>query len=325
MKSTDGKTVPVLITVAIPCYRSTDTLPDVVKEIRTEFAARPGYDYQLVLVNDGSPDATMETIRALAEEDDKIIGVDLSRNYSQENARMAAFSFADGDAIVFMDDDGQHPAAGIFALVERLREGYDVAYAVFRETKNGRGRHFTSRLHARMETFLGQRPAGVKVAPFAAMNRFVIEKCRDYHAFSPNISAYLYRITTRFANVEMDQRPRLRGKSKYTSLRRLSIAWSAYTDFTLVPVRIAGFLGALSVLCGIILGICSIAGVFAPLSVMRSNAPAMATVLIVGGIVMLILGIVGEYVGKAFMSLTGMPQFTVRNVVAKKAKDGLNE
>ena len=118
----------MLISIAIPCYRSGKNLEMVVDEIRSVFAQQEEYDYQIILVCDGSPDHTDEVIRKLCAEDKSIIGVLLSRNFTQSNAKMAALKYVEGDVLVYMDDDGQHPAEDIFRLVEKIREGYDVVY-----------------------------------------------------------------------------------------------------------------------------------------------------------------------------------------------------
>ena len=113
----------MVISVCIPCYRSAKTLPKVVAAIREEFAKHEGYEYQMILVNDGSPDNTFEVITQLCEEDENIIGMNLSRNHGQASAKIAALRYATGDALVYMDDDGQHPAEGIFRLVAKVEEG----------------------------------------------------------------------------------------------------------------------------------------------------------------------------------------------------------
>ena len=123
----------MLITIAIPCYKSSRTVSSVVDDLRSEFTRHPGYDYQIVLVNDGSPDQgeTWRTISALANNDKKITAVDLSKNFGQASAKMAALEHVDGDILVYMDDDGQHDPAGVFQLVEAVENGADVAIAAF--------------------------------------------------------------------------------------------------------------------------------------------------------------------------------------------------
>ena len=119
------------VSIAIPCYNSAKTLSAVVDELRAVIRQRSEFDYQIILVNDCSKDDTFEVIRSLCQADDKITGVDLSRNFGQTVAKMAALPYVRGDVLVFMDDDGQHPADQIFALVDKVLAGYDLVYARF--------------------------------------------------------------------------------------------------------------------------------------------------------------------------------------------------
>ena len=160
----------MLISICIPCYRSAKTLPAVVEEVKNEFVKHPEHEYQMVLVNDGSPDNTYEVIQTICKDDPKIIGVDLSRNYGQASAKMCALRYAKGDAIVFMDDDGQHPASGIFQLVDKLNEGYDVVYAKFKHKKHNAFKRMTSKMHNKLSEAMGTKPKGIYRSSYSAWN-----------------------------------------------------------------------------------------------------------------------------------------------------------
>lgn len=121
------------ISVAIPCYKSSKTISKVVEDIVKTIKAKENYSYQIILVNDYPSDNTFDVIKELCAKDYNIIGVNLSRNYGQTAAKMAAISYFNGDVLVFMDDDGQHPVEYIFKLVEKIQEGYDAVYAYFSE------------------------------------------------------------------------------------------------------------------------------------------------------------------------------------------------
>ena len=121
----------MLISVIIPCYRSAETIERVVDEIKNEILKREGNQYQIILVNDCSPDNTFAVLRELAEQDKNIVALDLARNFGQNNARIAAVPYVKGEVAVCMDDDGQHPADQIYTLVDKVMEGYDLVYAKF--------------------------------------------------------------------------------------------------------------------------------------------------------------------------------------------------
>lgn len=305
----------MLITVAIPCYKSSKTIEGVVKEIRDEFSKRPEYTYQIVLVNDGSPDNTFEVIRKLCAEDENIVGVDLSRNYTQQNAKMAALPYVEGDVLVYMDDDGQHPAYGIFQLVEKMSEGYDLVYAKFAKKKASAFKVITSEWNSRIREMLGVKPKGIRTSPFMAMNRLLIDKAIEYRSPSPSLGIYLLHVTTRIANVEVEHRARKIGKSGYTLKKLFDLAIRSYTNFTIIPLRLASYLGMATALIGLVYGLFLFIRKLVHPSVVAGYTSTMAVLLFIGGMIMFMLGILGEYVGRMYMLLSNEPQYTVREII----------
>lgn len=308
----------MLISIAIPCYRSSKTIENVVQEIRQEFSKQLKHSYQIILVNDGSPDNTFEVIRELCARDEKIIGVDLSRNYTQANAKMAALPFVEGDVLIYMDDDGQHPASGIFQLTEKIEEGYDLVYAKFSHKKASFFKKFTSEWNSRIREILGVKPKGIKTSPFMALNRMLIDKALEYKSPSPSLGAYLLRITTRIANVEVEHRSRLVGKSGYTLKKLVNLALRSYTNFTITPLRMASYIGIVTAFIGLFYGIYLLVRKLVHPSVVAGYTSMMSVTLFIGGMIMFMLGILGEYVGRMYMLLSDEPQYTVREIVGEK-------
>ena len=306
----------MLVSILIPCYRSAKTLPFVVGEIREVFAAREDYDYQVVLVNDGSPDDTYDVITRLCAEDPKIVGVDLSRNYGQQAAKMAALEYADGDAIVYMDDDGQHPAEGIFSLVEKLSEGYDIVYARFPQKHHSGFKKITSRLYQKVSEWVGNKPKGLSVSSFTAWSRSTADAARRYRSPFPAPGLYLNHVTTRIANVDMEHRDRVAGESTYTFGKLIGLTVTALTNFSIVPLRLASFVGVVCSVIGFVAGVVVVVRkIVNPLQVFAGYSSIIAVILFVGGIIMMILGILGEYVGRIYMTVSDMPQFTIRRAI----------
>lgn len=304
----------MLISVIIPCYRSEKTLENVVNEIKTEIKKRKENDYQIILVNDCSPDNTFSVISKLAE-DEKIVGIDLARNYGQNRARMAALPYIKGDVAVCMDDDGQHPANEVYKLVDKISEGYDLVYGRFKEQKQTLFRRWASNLNTRLLEIIGSKQKGIYNSPFLAWSRFSIENLKKYRSPFPSAGAYLMRITNRVVNVEVEQRQRLSGSSGYTLRKLLNLWLTEFTNFSLVPLRIASVLGigtsGLGILCGIIIIIRKIINS----NIQVGYTSLMAVLLFVGGIIMLMLGLIGEYIGKIYMTLSCLPQYIVRKEI----------
>jgi len=305
----------MLVSICIPCYRSAKTLPAVVDEIRREFAVREGYDFQLVLVNDGSPDNTFEVIRSLCTEDERIVGIDLSRNYGQAAAKMAALSYATGDAVVYMDDDGQHPAAGIFRLLDKLAEGYDIVYARFQQKKHSRFKRVTSRIYQKFSEWVGNKPKGIAVSSFTAWSRIAADAVMRYRSPFPAAGLYLNKVTTRIANVDIEHRRRLEGESGYTLGKLLALTVTALTNFSIIPLRAASFLGGACATAGFVAGILVVIRKIVNPAISAGYSSIIAVILFIGGVIMFILGVMGEYIGRIYMTVSDLPQYTVRTAL----------
>ncbi len=305
----------MLISVAIPCYRSEKNLCTVVSEIKEEFAKRSEHDYQLILVCDGSPDHTDAVIRKLCAEDPKITGVLLSRNFTQANAKMAALPYLKGEVLVYMDDDGQHPAEGIFRLVEKLNEGYDAVYADFEVKQQSAFKTLVSNMNLAAAEFLGIKPKGIKTSSFIAYSGFAVEELKKYQSPAPSAVGYLYSVTTKFANVEFPQRARLSGKSGYTLKKLIDLAITSYTNFTIIPLRIADYVGIISAIIGFLYGLYLVIRKLFFASVVPGYTSTIAIMLILGGLILVSLGLLGEYVGRIYMLLSNKPQYVIREVI----------
>lgn len=310
----------MLISVAIPCYRSEKNIVKVVDEIKSVFAQQAKFDYEIILVNDGSPDNTFETIKQLCREDKKIIGVNLSRNYGQASAKLAALDYISGDITVFMDDDGQHPAKGIFDLAEKILEGYDVVYAHFLGKKHSLFKRVTSNWQRKLGVWAGNSPKDIYGSSFLAYSRFVIESLKNYKSPFVSIGGYLMRITTKFANVDMEHRERIEGASGYNFRKLLNLWLNTITNFSIVPIRLASLLGFISSFLGILIGAVIIIRKLIHPEIAAGYTSILSAIFFVGGIIILILGFLGEYIGRIYMSVSNSPQYTVRETVNTSKK-----
>ncbi len=311
----------MVISIVIPCYRSEHTIEKVVNEIKQEILKREGNTYQIILVNDCSPDQTFEKIKELAAGDSNIIGIDLARNYGQNNARLAAVPYISGDVAVCMDDDGQHPADQIYTLVDKIEEGYDLVYGRFEKQKQNLFRRIASRLNTKLLEITGAKMKGVFNSSFLAWSKFAVQRLRKYKSPFPSAGAYLMRSTMRVANVEVTHRMRMEGHSGYTLKKLINLWLTEFTNFSLVPLRIASLVG-----CGLA-GIGALWGIFLVIrkviypQIFAGYTSIMAVLLIIGGIIMLMLGLIGEYIGKMYMMLSNLPQYTIRTIVNADEKE----
>lgn len=305
----------MLISIVIPCYRSQNTIESVVAEIKEEFKLHEEYDYQIILVNDGSPDDTLSVIRKICATDDNIIGVDLSRNYGQASAKLAGLNYVKGEVTVYMDDDGQHDPKGIFQLVEKIRSGYDVVYAHFTGKKHSAFKRITSSLQRKLAVWAGNSPKGIFGSSFLAYSKFVTESLKKYNSPFVSIGGYLMKVTGKFANVEMEHRKRLSGSSTYNFKKLFNLWMNTITNFSIVPIRMASYLGIFCAFLGMIsLIIIVLRKLFVP-NIAVGYTSTISILLFVGGLIMLILGFLGEYIGRIYMTVSGAPQYQIREVM----------
>lgn len=307
--------IEVLVTIAIPCYKSAQTLPYVVDEIKGVFEKQSLHDYEIVLVNDSPNSGTFEAIQKLAEQNRNIVGIDLSRNFGQASARMAAIAYAKGDMIVFMDDDGQHPAEEIHKFIEKIEEGYDVVYGKIVNKKHSIFKKVTSRINTILLEAMGIAPKGLSLSSFFAINRFCADRILEYKSPFPSMMSFLMQITNSITNVEVKHRERKEGASGYTLKKLVNLWLNNMTNFSMVPLRIATFLGFLVAAAGFLYGVVIIVLKLLHPERISGYTSIMAVVLFLGGLIMIMLGILGEFIGRIYMTSSDKPQYIVRQTV----------
>ncbi len=306
-----------LITVAIPCYKSAKTIKDVVNEIVAQFEGRTDYDYEIVLVNDGSPDNTFEVIHRICSKNNKVTGVNLSKNFGQSAAKMAAIEFVHGDYLVYMDDDGQHPAEGVFSLVEKINEGYDIVYADFTNKKHNKFKQITSNMHNAFLTHIGSKPQGVHLSSFFALSSFCIEAMKTSGCPVVAVAAYLRQLTKKVTSIEMPHLERKEGKSGYTLTRLIGLWKKSITSFNTTLLNYSMKAGYLCGGIGLLFAVIIIIRKLINPHIAVGYASTMAGMLILSGLIMFFINILGEYIGKIYLILCGLPPYKIREVIRK--------
>ncbi|MEG1825685.1 MAG: glycosyltransferase family 2 protein [Gordonibacter sp.] len=298
------------ISVVIPCYYSEKVIADVVSQTRAELVAS-GYDYEFVLVNDGSRDKTFQAIEKLCEEDTRIKGIDLMRNFGQHNAIMAGLHETTGDAVLLMDDDMQTHPSQCLALIKGLEDGVDVVFAKFHIHKESLFRRCGSWFAMFTIRVLAGCPKGITDSNFLVMRACVRDEMLYYASSSVYIQGLIFRTTDRMVNVEVEHFDRQEGDSGYT-LKSLLRLWSTILNFSVTPLRIASVLGVLMGGVGLIGAISLfIERLFDP-SMQLGWASTMVAILVCSGVILVFMGFLGEYVGRLFMTVNKNPQFIVR-------------
>ncbi|MCR5478065.1 MAG: glycosyltransferase [Lachnospiraceae bacterium] len=301
------------ISFVIPCYRSEHTLPHVVREIEEKMKTmEDAYTYDIFLINDCSPDGTAQVIRGLCEEKPYIKGVSFARNFGQHAALMAGLRKSDGEIVVCLDDDGQTPADQVDRLLGKLEEGYDAVYASYAHKKHSGFRNFGSRVNDWMLRIMLGKPRDLFISSYFAVRRFVVEDMIRYENSYPYVIGLVLRATKSIANVEVDHREREEGHSGYTLKKLLNLWFNGFTAFSVKPLRMATTVGVLSAIAGFVYGIYTIIRRLLYPTVVVGFAALMSAIVFFGGMVMIMLGLIGEYIGRIYISMNNSPQYVIR-------------
>ncbi|MCE5342859.1 MAG: glycosyltransferase family 2 protein [Eubacteriales bacterium] len=315
-----------LLSFVVPCYRSEDTISLVVQEIVDTVKTRADeYDHEIVLVNDGSPDGVAGVIRKLCETYPQIVFVNLSRNFGQHSAIMAGFAQTRGDIIICLDDDGQTPADECFKLIDKVRDGYDIVYAEYPKRRQNAFRNLGSRFNATCNHFFYGQPSDLKVNSYFACQRFVVDAAMEYPNPFPFVTGLLFQSVSRYCNVTVNHRERMQGHSGYTLKKLISLWTNGVTAFSIKPLRFANYLGWLTSLFGFVFAIVTVVRKIVTPDIEAGWSSTIAVLLVLGGIIIALIGVVGEYIGRIYLSINRCPQYVVRDMLDRRASDGKEE
>lgn len=303
------------VSFVIPCYRSAHTLPEVVTEIEEKMKSLARYEYDIFLVNDCSPDNTFEVIRQLCQERENIKGISFSRNFGQHAALMAGLRYSDGDYVVCLDDDGQTPADEADKLLEKLEEGYDAVYAQYDHKKHSAFRRMGSGVNERMTRMMLGKPKELYLSSYFAVKRFVVEDMIRYENSYPYVIGLVLRATKSIANVPVTHREREEGTSGYNLKKLIGLWFNGFTAFSVKPLRMATAIGAISAMAGFLYGFYTIIKRLVNPAVPMGFSSTMSAIVFFGGMIMLMLGLIGEYIGRIYISLNNSPQYVIREKV----------
>ena len=310
-----------LISIVIPCYNSQATIRKVVEMVMDEFKKMEQYECEFVLVNDGSPkDDTYGEIRRLGEDYANVKGVNLLRNFGQHNALMAALHYTSGDYVLGMDDDMQTHPSQITKLIHKMEEGFDLVYGCYPKKKNSFLKNLSSKINEVSSRILLGRPKDIVSSNFWMITRQVRDEVIKYDSFNPYIDGIFYRTTHKIGNVEVEHFKREVGTSHYT-LKKLLKLWLAYWNYSVIPLRISSVLGGISAAGGFLAALCIIIYKMIDPTVVVGWSSTMCIVVVFAGLILMVLGIIGEYLGKMILILNRTPQFIVRETINIADKD----
>ena len=303
------------VSFVIPCYRSERTLESVVDEIRNKMKELSQEDYEIILVNDCSPDNTFAVIKKLCAGDKRIIGINHARNFGQHAALMAGYHFVSGDVVVCLDDDGQTPANEVDKLLAKIFEGYDVVYAEYEHKKHSGFRNWGSHVNRLMTEVMLDKPKELYISSYFAARRYVVDAMLDYKGAYPYVIGLILRTTRNIGNVKVNHRERKEGVSGYTLKKLIALWMNGFTAFSILPLRLASYGGAICAFLGFIYAIYVIIRKMVDPNRILGWSSTISIILIMGGLILLVLGLIGEYIGRIYLNLNNSPQYVIKEVV----------
>ena len=312
------KTISFMIT----CYKSENTIGQVIDEIKKTVDANENYDYEVVAVNDASPDNVWKVLLDIAKNDPKVKLVNLVKNTNKSGAEMAGLSNVTGDYVVMMDDDGQCPMDRLWDLVKPLEEGHDISVAKYPQYKQSKYKDLGTYINRKMTEIVIDKPKDLTFTNFVIMKKYVVDEIIKYKNPYSYIEGLMLRSTSDIVNVEMEERERIKGKSNFTFRKMVSLWVNGFTSFSIKPLRLSTIFGTLFAFIGFVYGLyIVIYKLILGNEIPEGYSSSMAVMLFIGGMIMLMLGIIGEYIGRIYMCINSEPQYIIKEKVNIESKD----
>lgn len=301
------------VSIVVPVYGSQSILPYLVSRIK-DALSETQWRYELILVNDVSPDNSWDVIKELAAEFKFVRGICLTKNVGQHNATMAGLNQAQGEVVIVMDDDLQHPPEAVISLVEAIRSGYDVCYTRYANRQHKSWKKIGSWFNDRVATLLLKKPAGLYLSSFKALHHRIVDEVVKYDGPYAYVDGLILDITRYITVITVQHQPRLEGEGNYNLRSSLSLWLKMATSFSVFPLRVATVVGMLLTALSIVGTIVIVVRKLLHPGTASGWASLIVTILLVGGIQTFCLGMLGEYLGRTYLRINKKPQYVVREI-----------
>lgn len=300
------------VSVVIPVYNGEESIGRLVEKLIEVLTGL--YELEIVLVNDNSPDHSEAVCEGLFNAHPEIVRFfSLAKNVGEHNAVMAGLNQASGDFMVIMDDDFQNPISEVVKLLDyATRNDCDVTYTYYKKKKHSFFRNLGSRINDKVANLMLRKPKNLYLSSFKVLNRFIVDEIVKYDLPYPYIDGLILRTTEKIGKIEVAHHKREQGKSGYTVAKLIRLWLNMFTSFSILPLRVATLLGMVFSFIGLVLGVFTVIEKLANPNLPTGYPTIIVVVSIFAGIQLVSLGLIGEYVGRIFMSFNRKPQYTIR-------------
>lgn len=301
-----------LVTILVPAYNEQDVLNLLYERLKSIMDSQNKYDFEVLLVNDGSKDDTFNIMKKLREQDTRVCYLNLSRNYGKETAMIAGLDYAKGDCVIIIDADLQDPPELIPEMLEYWEQGYDDVYA---KRKSRKGESFLKKLTSKMYYKTLQSVTNIQIqkdtGDFRLLDRRCVEALKSIRESQRYTKGLFSWIGYNKKEILFDRDPRAAGKTKWNYGKLIDLSIDGLTSFTTAPLRWAAYIGLAVSIAGfiymlLIIGKAIFYGVDVP-----GYSSTMVVILFLGGLQLMFLGIIGEYLGRAFYESKGRPLYFI--------------
>jgi len=302
---------PLCLDIIVPVYNEESTLPELFAQLEGVLDGIENLDWRVILVDDGSRDASADIILARADADPRYGLVSLSRNFGQQAAISAGLDHTDADVVVVMDCDLQDPPQLIPDMIAKWREGFEVVYAIRRSRRESSFKRAGYRIFYRLMQRISKTPIPLDSGDFCLMSRRVVQHLQRLPERNRFIRGLRAWIGFRQTGVEYDRPARVAGASKYSYRRLMRLAMSGFIGFSNLPLQVATWLGFMASALAMALFAWVLITTFSGVEAPTGWASTIAVVLLMSGVQLMILGVIGEYLGNVNDEVRGRPTYLV--------------
>lgn len=305
------------LSIVIPVYGSEKVLPELLSQIQKVMAGLDEVcgNFEIIFVCDRSPDRSWQVIQELAAKQTQVHGILLRMNAGQHNALMAGFAQAKGEIIVTMDDDLQHSPSDIPKLLLEIKQGSDVAYARFKNRNHALWKIAGSHLNNLVASYLMQKPKDLYLSPYRAMTAAIRDDILKYQGPYVYVDGLILTVTRNIASVDVEHHDRYAGDSGYSLRKSMSLWLKMATSFSIVPLRLTSLLGLIFSGLGFLFSILLVIQKFTFNIMPIGWSSLIITILIIGGVQLLAIGMIGEYLGRVLLTINSRPQYVIAETV----------